>query len=213
MIKIIIGEMAASKGVSLDEISRLSGISIEEIQSYSTIENITEDTFVNLRKIAARLNLPVLDLVQPIANQLAFKFKISEMAKTKGLTLEELSEKSRIQPAIIEFYNTQAICQQTLTNPLCQTHLGKITEVLNCSLEELQFSEELPPTYFRLEEIAKEKGLTLDELSLLIELPKGFVDLIATIRIDYSTLSCEFCCKYWGSRQCGDCKCNKNLES
>jgi transcriptional regulator with XRE-family HTH domain len=211
MIILRIQELIAGKNnqISLEQLSKLSNVSVEEIQSYSNIENPTDEIATKLRKIAKQLNISVVELVEPVNKQQAFKLKISEIAKSKGLTLKELSDISGIHPAFIEFYSTQAIREQTLVESLCQTHLNQICEILGYNLVDLQVPAELAVTKLRLEEIVRERGITLEKLSLLMGLPHEFLEFVVNQPVNISELSCEFCCQLLGQNNCGKCNCNQ----
>jgi hypothetical protein len=181
MITLCIEEVATAQGLTLEQLSQLSGVSLQDIQSYLSIETLTDETAANLRKIAAQLNVPVLKLVKPAAKREAVKLNILEIAQRKDLTLEELSNLSGVHPAILMFYSTQPLCKEKLSE--IESHnqyLTKISEGLNCTIEDLQTPAELPMTKLRFEELLQEQGLTVDELSMLTEIPEQFFDLIST---------------------------------
>lgn len=181
MINLRIQEIAEAKGLSLEELSKLSDISTQDIRAYSSLETLTEEKAANLRKIAAQLNVPVLELVKPVAKREAFKLKILEIAEQKGLTLEELSKLSDLDLAFLAFYSTQSMCKRKLEDMESQyQHLTKITEALNCNVENLLEEAELPTTKLRFQELVQERGLTIDALSMLTELPHEFLDLMTT---------------------------------
>ncbi|MBN3926538.1 helix-turn-helix transcriptional regulator [Nostoc sp. NMS4] len=187
MINLRIQEFAEAKSLSLEELSKLSSVPLQDIQSYTTIESLTEEIAANLRKIAAKLNVPVWELVKPVANREAFKLKILEMVEQKGLTLEELSKLSGLHLAFLAFYSTQSVCKRKLEDLESQhQHLTKIAKSLDCNIEDLREEAELPSTKLRFEELVQERGLTTDALSMLTELPHEFLDLITTQPLDIS---------------------------
>jgi transcriptional regulator with XRE-family HTH domain len=187
MINLRIQEFAEAKSLSLEELSKLSSVPLQDIQSYTTLETLTEEIAANLRKIAAKLNVPVLELVKPLAKREAFKLKIIEIAEQKGLTLEELSKLSGLNLAFLAFYSTQSMCKQKLENMESQhQHLTKIAKALDCNIEDLQEEAELPTTKLRFEELVQERGLTTDAFSMLTELPHEFLDLMTTQPLDIS---------------------------
>ncbi|MBD1906763.1 hypothetical protein H6F53_14895 [Trichocoleus sp. FACHB-832] len=189
MIILCIQEIAAAKGLTLEELSQVSGVSLEVIQAYATtpIETLTEEVAANLRKLASKLDVVVLELVQPVGKREAFRLKILEMAQGKGLTLEELSHRSGVHPAVLVFYSTQSICKQKLDEPQHKKNLLDLCKALICSIEDLQIPADLSTTILRLNEKTKEKGLTLKELSVLTSLPYELIDLFATQPINMST--------------------------
>lgn len=184
MINLRIQEIAEAKGLSLEELSKLSGISTEDIRAYSSLETLTEEKAANLRKIAAKLNVPVLELVKPVVKPEAFKLKILEMAKNRGLTLQELSKLSGVEFDAIAFYSTQAIYKQKISETPCQESLRIISKALDCSIEDLQVEADLPVNKLRFEAFTDEKNLSLEDISLLTDASQEFINLLATQPVD-----------------------------
>jgi transcriptional regulator with XRE-family HTH domain len=187
-----IQELAEAKGLALEQLSQGVGISQQTIQLYATAPvEITEEIAADLRKIATELDVSVVELVKPVAKKEAFKLKILEKTKTQqpDLTLGALSEQSGVHILLIEFYSKQPIYQQKLFERKHQDNLNKICQVLGCTIEDLldEFkTDDLPETKLRFEEFAEERGLTLNDLSLLTGLPSELIDLMATQPIDTS---------------------------
>ncbi|MGL4502206.1 MAG: hypothetical protein ACRCU2_24285 [Planktothrix sp.] len=190
MVTLRIQELAESKGLTLEQLSEQCGISVEKIYQYSaeSIE-IKEEMAAEIQIIATQLDVTVLELVKPVAKPVAFKLKINEVSKQKGITLGELSEKAEVHPAIILFYRTQAIRENKLNESPFEEYLNKISAALECSIEDLKLPAELPFTLIRLEQLAKERGLTLKELSQLTGLPDEFINLIANEPVNISDLT------------------------
>lgn len=221
MVKLRIQEIAESKGISLEELDQLTGLSTrnlteslrrENVNESSNIENITAENAEQLRKKAATLGVSVLDLLSPTAKKVAFNLKIIETAKNQNLTLEELSKRSGVDPAIVAFYSTQAISREKLAEPRFQEYLNRISQTLNSPIPDLQVLADLPKTKLLIEDIAQEKGISLQEMAILLDLPSDFLDLVATQPIDPNLLSCEFCCNYFKDLNiCGNCNCNRHL--
>lgn len=184
MINLRIQEIAEAKGLSLEELSKLSGISPEDIRAYSSLETLTEEKAANLRKIAAKLNVPVLELVKPVAKKVAFKLNILEIAKNRGLTLQELSKISGVEFDAIAFYSTQAIYKQKISETPCQESLRIISKALDCSIEDLQVEADLPVNKLRFEAFTDEKDLSLEDISLLTNASQEFINLLATQPVD-----------------------------
>lgn len=192
MINLCIQELASEKTVSLDKLSELTGIPLKVIQEYTILENITEPIAEDLIKIAKALDVSTMRLVQPKIERKALKFKIREIAEEKGLTIEDLSQVSGIHPAILGFYSTQPVCKQKLQELEDQhQYLKKITDVLQCRIEDLQIESELPTTKLRFQELIEEKGLTTESLMMLADVPREFLNLIANQPVDISTFRSE----------------------
>lgn len=187
MVNLRIQELAEAKGISLEELSQVSSVSIESMYAYanSSVE-ITEETSADLKKISNNLKVPVIELVKPADKKQAFKFKIQEIAEKKGITLEELSKCSGVHLAVLAFYSTQSISQQKLDEEQCKITMNNISKALECSIDDLKVESELPITQLRLEAFAEEKGLSLEELRVISNLPKEFMDLINTQPINLS---------------------------
>jgi transcriptional regulator with XRE-family HTH domain len=227
MVKLRIQEIAESKGISLEELDQLTGFSTqnlteslrrENVNESSNIENITLENAKQLRKKAATLGVSVLDLISPTAKKVAFNLKIIETAKNQNLNLEDLSKLSGVDPAIVAFYSTQALSREKLAEPRFQEYLNRISETLNSSIQDLQVLADLPKTKLLIEDIAQEKGITLQEMAVLMDVPSDFIDLVATQPIDTDKLlsikengflrqpfQCFLCCMF--SRDCGGCTC------
>lgn len=187
MVTLRIQEQAEAKGITLTELGQLCGLSAEAMQKYATESiEITEETAADLRKVSAKLNVPVLELLKPVAKMAAIKLKIIEKAQKKNITLEQLSEQSGVHPGVIAFYSTQPISQEKLAEPPHRAHLSKISEILEVSSEDLKVATDMPTTMLRLEELEKEKGISLKDLSSLIGVNEELINLIVTQPIDPS---------------------------
>lgn len=213
MVNLKIRDLAKAKGLTVSELSEISGISSETMMKYATESvEITEETTANLRKIAEKLDVPVMELIKPVAKQAAFKLTILEKAKEKNITLEQLSEKSGVHLALVAFYSTQVISKEKLAEETYQTYLIKISEALECKSEDLKVAAELPVTRLRLEEMAQEKGLSLEDISRFTETPREFVDLMATQPVHIREIPFEMnvgeaICKWITAATGGYCKC------
>ncbi len=193
MITLRIQEIADEKGLTLKELSQVSGVSLEAIQVYATKPvELTEEIATDLKKIATKLDVTVVELVKPVAKRQAFQLKIIEMAKQKGLTLKELSDLSGVHPALLAFYSTQSIYKNKLTESQVQKHLSQISGILECRIEDLKLVIELPTTMFRIEELLKDRNLTLYDLKMLTDVPDELIDLVATQPLDINSLSNAF---------------------
>ncbi|MCT7961220.1 hypothetical protein NG791_11090 [Laspinema sp. D1] len=181
MVTLRIQEIAEAKGMTLEQLSQDCGVSLEKIHQYSaeSIE-IKEEMAVEIQTIATQLDVTVLELVKPLTTPVAFKLKIQELAEAKGMTLEELSKKAEVHPAIIAFYSTQVISKSKLEEPPFELYLSQISQALECCNEDLKTIAELSLTSLRLQESTQERGLTLKELSKLTNTPYEVIDLMAT---------------------------------
>ncbi|AVH68483.1 helix-turn-helix domain-containing protein [Nostoc sp. 'Peltigera membranacea cyanobiont' N6] len=182
-----IQELLDNKSLSFQDLSNALDISEEEIRKLSsqTIDITEENAFI-LAKIAKELNVSILDLVQPVATNKAFKFRIFELIEQQGISFEDLSIRTGIHPLILEFYNTNPIPETNLYGLPHSQNLAKISAVLNCTIEDLKLEEKLPKTRILIEELASERGLTLEALSLLIGLPLELLQLLSLHPVNIS---------------------------
>jgi transcriptional regulator with XRE-family HTH domain len=190
IVSLRIQELAEAKELTFQEISERSGVPVEAIQAYSiaTVE-LTEKLAIDLRDIAKPevLDVAVVELIEPVVKREAVKLRIRDIARQKGLTLEQLSGDTKINLLLIEFYSEQPIFKEKLTEPKLQNDLNEICKILDCKIEGLLVeveAEELSETKLRLKELVEERGITLEELSLLTGLPNELIDLMATQPID-----------------------------
>ncbi|MCL1469208.1 helix-turn-helix domain-containing protein [Argonema antarcticum] len=202
-----IQELAEAKGLTIEELSEVSGVSMKRIQRYYTTTSftsveITEQTAGELRQIAAKLDLPVMELVKPVLKRAAFKLNIIKIAQKKGITLEELSERSGVHPSFIDFYSTQTISKDKLAEDPYQMHISEISKALEVSPEDLKVVSDLAITIFPLEEFAKERNLSLEELSLITDIPVELINLIKTHPVNLARLGSELGFFGWC---CGKC--------
>ena len=191
MITLRIKEIIEARGLSPETLSNLSSVPLKDIQAYityPTIEGITDIIAEHLRKIAEQLKVPVIELVKPVAKQEAFRLKILELAKDKKLSLAELSKQSGVNFAVLAFYSTQPISQQKLAESQCQKHLSDITKVLNCRTEDLLVTADLPITKLCIHKMIQDRGILLEEYSILTGINLEFISLLATQPVDIDSL-------------------------
>lgn len=184
-----IQEFADAKGLTLEELAQASNVSEEILKKYSTSSiEITEDSASNLRKIATKLDIAVAKLIKPVAKIGGFRLRIFEITKQRNLTLNQLSEISGVHPTLLAFYSTQAISKQKILEDETQENLSRISRALGVDIEELKVASELSETMLRVDDYVKEKGLTLEDLSILNNVPIEFMRLISTQPIDLDRL-------------------------
>ena len=178
---------------AITQLNEAEDINIPEqtLWKYATEQvEVNEETAEHFRKIADHFGVSVLELLKPIANNEVVRLKILEFLKAKGWELKKLIEETGINQILIEFYSKQPIYKQKLNEPKSQENLNNICNALCCKIEDLIVPvevEELPLTKLRLEDLAQEIGLSLEDLSLLTDLPHELIDLMATQPIDTSS--------------------------
>ncbi|MCT7965724.1 helix-turn-helix transcriptional regulator [Laspinema sp. D1] len=201
MVTLRIQELAEAKGITLEQLSEDCCISVEKLQKYASESiEIQEETAADIQAMATQLNVTVFEVLKPVDHPVAFKLKIQEIAYKKGITLEELSEKSGVHFAIILFYSTQAIAKAQFEKKEFQESLSRISQVLGGRSEDLKVSAELPLTSLRLKEGAQEKGITLKQLSEITQVPYELIELMDNQPINISMLSLDsVICQILGS--------------
>ncbi|MBW4676827.1 MAG: helix-turn-helix transcriptional regulator [Desmonostoc geniculatum HA4340-LM1] len=181
-----------AKGMAVNLLSKAADISAPDMAKYAdeNTDFAIAEKIEDLKKIAAALNVGILELVKPNEKREAVQLKIVELAEQKQLSLKELGEKSGVYYLIICFYSTQSIEKKKLKQEPFYSNLNKISQILNCQIEDLIEKEtlELPPTTLRLQEFLQATELNFDDLSLLTETTPEFLELIATNPIDMRNL-------------------------
>lgn len=206
MVSLRLQEFLDAKGLMIAELSQLTGISENLIQAYvqNSIELNTENA-ENFRKIAARLNVPVAKLIRPSNKQAGVSFKIVEKAKSQGLDLTDLSERSNTHPLILAIYSTQVLLKDKWAEAQTQDNIHRIATELNSTPQELVVVKDPPITQLRMGDFLQEKGLSLEELSLLSNIPAEALDLLVSQPFDLTSfrdlerdwiLWPSFCCEY-----------------
>jgi transcriptional regulator with XRE-family HTH domain len=189
-------EIAQEKSLSL--LSEASNISEENINRYAneTVE-LTQETITHFKKIAEVLDVSVVKLIKPSVKKEAVKLKISQLLDQKQISLENLSEKTGLDIAILCFYSTQAIDKQKLEETKFQINLSKISKILECSIDDLKDTNivELPPSRVLIKEFADERNLSLEDLSLVTGINLEFLSLISDNPVDMKNLP------NWGTEQ------------
>ena len=211
MVSLRIQEFLDARGLSRTDLSSLTDISEDAIDTYAAESiNLNEDTAQDIRKIAAKLCIPAPKLIRPIDKKPGIRLKILEQAKTQGLTLNQISERSNVHPYILGIYSTQVLLKEKLEEPQIQSEISRIADILGTSLVELSVSSEPPITQLRLSEFLQEKGISLEELSLLHDIPSDFFNLLDGQPFDFSSFNANevmrsLCCELFGCRCPGCC--------
>lgn len=219
--EISISQKAREKALSL--LSQAAGIDETLIQKYAKEEiEITKATATNLIKIAEVLKVSTVELVNPVFKREAVKLKISELIKEKTTSLEDLSAKTQIDLPTLCFYSTQPISKQKLNDAPIRENIGEIIKALGLSsIEDLiESNVELPPTRLRILEVAEERNLSLEQLSLISGINPHLLDLLANHPVDIKALEardwetegilCTLICVFLGKTENEKCFCKNN---
>lgn len=201
-----IREFLNTQGLDISELSKLTGISEDTIKDYiNNSIDINQETSENFRKIARKLNIPVAKLIKPQKKQTGISFKILEKAKNQGIDFTQLCELTKMHPLLLAIYSTQIILKDKWEEEQTQQNIQCIAKELNSTPEELVVIEDPPITQLRMNDFLLEKGLSLDELSLLYNTPRDALDLLNSQPVDLPAflklkddwkMWPRFCCEY-----------------
>ena len=180
MVTLRIQELAEAKGITLEQLSQDCCISVEKVQKYASESiEIHEDTAIELKKIANRLEINSLDLLQSNHNSSFIRLNILKKIQEKSLTLEALSEKSGVHISVLAFYTTQPISQERLSEAKINEDMEKICAGLESSLEELIIEEaNIPLIKYDIDQVINNANLSSPEFSLLSNISEDGIDLI-----------------------------------
>lgn len=180
MVTLRIQELAAAKRMTLEQLSQDCGISVKKIQTYASESiEIQEETAAEIQKIAERLEINSLDLLQSNPNSSFIRLNIIQKIQEKSLTLEALSEKSGVHISVLAFYTTQPISRERLAEAKFQENLEKICACLESSLKELIIPKaNIPFIKFDIDSVISHANLTPQKFSLLSNISEDCIDLI-----------------------------------
>jgi|GEM_PF-1829668 len=206
MAHLRIQEFLDARGFTIGDLANLTGINEEVLRTYSTESiNLDQENAEHLRRIASKLNVPVAKLIRPVAKQAGVSFKILKKAKSQGLDLTEISIQSGVHPLLLAIYSTQVILKDKWAEGQTQENIRRIATELNSSPEELVQVEDPPISKLRMDDYLLEKGLSLDELSLLYNIPREPLDILVSHPFDFvkfkelknnSNILIDICCEY-----------------
>ena len=206
MVLLRIQEFLDARGFTIDEFASLTGINEEVLRIYSTDSiNLDQENTEHLRRIASNLNVPVAKLIRPAAKQAGVSFKILKKAKSQDLDLTDLSIRADVHPLLLAIYSTQVLLKDKWAEEQTQENIRRIATELNSTPEELATVEDPPISKLRMDDYLREKGLSLDELSLLYNIPKEPLDILVSHPFDFSSFKeleknsnilMNICCEY-----------------
>jgi hypothetical protein len=149
----------------------------------TTLGKIDKATAEKLRLIAKSLDVSLFDLFTSVEK--FYRLKIfeylnePEYSGSQKENLEKLFAKlpssSKISFNLLTLYATQILPESLLTS----ADLKQICKLLGITLEALKDIFDLPRQTISVESILLNQGITLDEFSLLIEVPKKFIPWIS----------------------------------
>ena len=150
----------------------------------TTLDKLDDETASDLRAIAEAVKISVFDLFVP--SEQMYRLRISELVKTKytdKLNLKEqleallldLSKANKISFALLGIYSTQILPETLLKG----SDIKEICTLLKVTLEELKELSDAPSQTISVESLLKKLDITLDELAILLEIPKEFIPWIS----------------------------------
>ena len=204
-----IQEFLNARGLAITDLSRLTGLAEDILRSYTEESiDLNQESAQNLRTISTKLNIPAAKLIRPVDKKAGIRLKVLERAEAQGLTLSQLSEESNVHPLLLAIYSTQVLLKEKWEEVQTQENIGRIAAALDTSPEELSVIQDPPITQLRVNDFLQEKGLSLEDLSLLYDIPSEVFNLLASQPFDFSAISgrselilirlCQLLgCPYW----------------
>jgi hypothetical protein len=149
----------------------------------TTFDKLDANTANDLRAIAEELKVSFFDLFIPTENLYRLKIiaiienRYSGTLREKLEALQaELPKSKKISLALLGIYATQILPESLLNG----SDLRSICKILGVGLEDLKELSDTPKLTISVESLLKKLGLTLDELAILLEIPKKFIPWIST---------------------------------
>jgi hypothetical protein len=194
MPKLRLSEVIAEKKIEVAGLSKDVQQAIETLLAQeNTLGNIDEATAEKLRLIAKSLDVSLFDLFTSVEK--FYRLKIfeylnePEYSGSQKENLEKLFAKlpssSKISFNLLTIYATQVLPESLLRD----SDLKQICKFLDISLEALKDVFDLPRQTISVESILLKLGITLDEFSLLIEVPKKFIPWLSLEKIKIPKVS------------------------
>jgi hypothetical protein len=160
----------------------------------TTFDKLDADTASDLRVIAEALKISVFDIFVP-AEKL-YRLKIIEYIgnrysgnlkqQLEALQLD-LPESKKISLTLLGIYATQVLPESLLKG----ADLKEICKILGTNLEFIKELSDQSRQTISVETILKKSGISLDELAILMEIPKKFIPWISSEPIRIQTPSNE----------------------
>lgn len=183
-----IQKFLSDRGTTVSELSLLTEIEEKTLERYAQegVE-INPTTAKHLRKIASKLDIPPAKLIEPVKKEVGRHLKILkalESSQHQGLSFNRLSELAKVHPSMLLLYSTQVLLGKKWEEPQTQTDVSAIASALGTSVEDLIVLKDPPTTGVRVSDFLEEKGLTIQEFSLINDIPESAVNFIASEPID-----------------------------
>ena len=185
MPKLRLREFIAEKSIKVADLNADIQDAINTLLTQeNTLGKIDKATAKSLRLIAESLNASIFDLFT--SAEKFYRLKIFENLNepeylgTPKEKLKKLFDKLP-QPNKISFYLLGIYASQVLPENLLKGNdLRLISKILDTHIETLKEVSPAPNQTISLESVLKNLDVTLDELSLLLEVPKKFIPWLST---------------------------------
>jgi hypothetical protein len=184
MPKLRLSEVIAENSIDVDALSldireAITRVLVRE----NTLDKLNAEIAKDLRAIADSLNVSIFDLLTPAEK--FYRLKIfenltePEYSGSQKEKLEKLFAKlpsySKISFTLLALYATQVLPESILKG----SDLKQVCKVLGISVENLKEISTEPNQTISVESILISLGISLDELSMLLEIPKKFIPWIS----------------------------------
>lgn len=194
MPKLRLNQVLADKQIEVDKLSEDVQNAIASLRNQNTNPNETKGDIIiakiddqiskEVKEIAEALNISIFDLFVP--SEKFYRLKIIERLQSLnysgtpeeqlGTLYTRLKETSQISFALLIAYATQVFPD----NLIKEVELKRICEILEISLEELKDVFNLNRKTISVESILVRLGITLDDLELLMDIPKRFIPWLSS---------------------------------
>ena len=184
MPKLRLSEVIAEKSIIVADLSADVQEAIARVSAQeNTLDKLNTEVAKDLRVIAEAVNVSIFDLFIPAEK--FYRLKIfenlnePEYSGNQKEKLEKLFSKlpssSKISFTLLTIYATQVLPESLLKG----LDLKQICKFLDVTLEELKETSSEPSQTISVESLLISLGVNLDELSILLEVPKKFIPWIS----------------------------------
>ena len=184
MPKLRLSEVIAEKSIIVADLSADVQEAIARVSAQeNTLDKLNAEVAKDLRVIAEAVNVSIFDLFIPAEK--FYRLKIfenlnePEYSGNQKEKLEKLFSKlpssSKISFTLLTIYATQVLPESLLKG----LDLKQICKFLDVTLEELKETSSEPSQTISVESLLISLGVNLDELSILLEVPKKFIPWIS----------------------------------
>jgi hypothetical protein len=185
MPKLRLSEVIAEKSIIIEDLSTDVQAAIARVSAQEeTLDKLNAEVSKDLRAISASLNVSILNLFTQAEKFYRLKifenlnepeYSGSPKEKLEKL-LAKLPSNSKISFPLLGIYATQTLPESLLKGK----DLQQICKSLNTSLKDLKDNSSAPNQTISIDSILRNLDITLDELSILLEVPKNIIPWISS---------------------------------